>query len=91
MLHGYFTLFNFVILGIILYIDRKRLKEYKILFIVAIVTAFIFENITTFLGFWQYHTEFNILLISFYTWVLYLPYIGYCYFLGNRLGGEKNV
>lgn len=91
MLYGYFTLINFIILGIILYIDRKRLKEYEILFVVAIVAAFIFENIAAFLGFWQYHTGFNILLISFYTWVLYLPHIGYCYFLGNRLGGEKGV
>ena len=91
MLHEYFTLFNFFLLGVILYIERKRLKEYKILFVVAIISALIFENVTTYLGFWIYHSEPKIFLISFYSWILYLPYIGYCFFLGNKLWGEKGV
>jgi len=89
MLHEIFTLFNFIVLGIILFSDKKHIRKCALLFAVGLVCAFIFENLTTFLGFWYYHSEPKALLISFYTWILYVPYLGFCYFVGNRLGGMK--
>jgi len=87
--HAYFIAINFVVLALLLFYDRKRIKEYLLLFAVVMPAALIFENLTTYLGFWFYHSEPKIFLLSFYTWLLYIPFIGFCYFLGKRFGGRN--
>jgi len=85
MLHAIFTMINFIALFCVLFIDRARARFYAVLFAAGLPAAFVFENVTTFLGFWVYHSEPKVLLISLYTWLLYMPYLGFCYFLGRRL------
>ncbi len=89
MEHLYFTLFNFVILGFVLWFDRRRLKDYALLSILGLAAALIFENFTAFLGFWYYSSEPKILLISLYTWLLYVPFLSFCCFIAGRLGGKR--
>jgi hypothetical protein len=90
MEHIYFLLFNFIIFLVVVWFDRRIIRDYALLCFFGLVAALIFENITTYLGFWYYHSEPKIILISLYTWLLYMPYLGFCYFLGRRLG-DKNV
>jgi hypothetical protein len=89
MEHYLFVIINFLILGVILYIDRHRLKEYLGLFALGLLCAYIFETVTTLLGFWQYHSSPKIPIISMFTWVLYVPYLGFCYFLGDKLVNNR--
>ena len=89
MEHLYFVLFNFMVLAIVLWHDRQRLRDYALLSILALIAAFIFENFTTYIGLWIYHSEPKIGLMSLYTWILYVPYISFCYFVGNKLGERK--
>ena len=84
MEHVYFLLANFAILAAVVWFDRKHLRDYIILSAVGLAAAFVFENFTTYFGFWIYHSEPKILLISLYTWLLYVPYLGFCYFVGRR-------
>jgi ABC-type enterochelin transport system permease subunit len=83
------VLFNFIILFIVVLLDRRRLKDYVLLSALGLAFALIFENVTTFLGFWYYHSEPKILLLSLYSWLLYIPYLGFCYFIGGKLGGKE--
>ncbi len=89
MEHLYFTLFNFAVFGIVLWLDRRRARDYALLSAVGLAAAFIFENATTVLGFWQYHSGPYVPYVSVFTWLLYVPYLGFCYFIGGRLGGPK--
>lgn len=85
MEHFYFLAVNFLVFFIILFVDRRRVKNYIILGAFTLVLAFIFENFTTYLGFWYYHSQPKLLLVSLYTWLLYIPYISFCYFVGKLL------
>ena len=87
--HSLFTLMNFVILLVVLLIDRKNFKNYVFLGIFGLAAAFIFETATTALGFWYYHSLPKIGIISFYTWLLYVPYLSFCYFIGVRFGASQ--
>jgi hypothetical protein len=89
MEHLYFALFNFIILGFVLWFDRRRLKDYAFLSIIGLIAALMFENVTTYFGFWIYYSEPKIGLMSLYTWLLYIPYISFCYFAGGRLGEKR--
>lgn len=86
--HLFFTLINFAILIVVLFAERKNLKDYVFLGILGLVAAFVFETATTALGFWHYHSEPKIFIISIYTWLLYIPYLSFCYFIGNRLADK---
>ena len=83
--HLFFTLINFAILLVVLLIDRKNIKNYVFLGIFGLAAAFVFETATTALGFWYYHSEPKIPIISLYTWLLYVPYVSFCYFVGTKL------
>lgn len=85
MEHVYFFLLNFALFFAILLIDRKKWKTYALLSLFTLVAAFIFENFTVFIGLWYYHSEPKVLFLSLYTWLLYVPYINFCYFLSNKL------
>lgn len=85
MEHTYFLILNFAAFFLVVFLDSKKWKDYLILGIFTLVLAFIFENATAYLGFWYYNSEPMLLLISLYTWLLYVPYISFCYFVSNRL------
>lgn len=85
MEHSLFLILNLALsIGLIWY-DRINVRGYVALIVVGLIAAFIFENMTISMGFWSYHSEPKLLLISLYTWLLYIPYLSFCYFLGNRL------
>jgi len=86
--HLTFFLLNLAVAFVVFYIDRKRIKSYVLLIAFGLVAAFIFETATTAAGFWQYHSQPKIFLISLYSWLLYIPYLSFCYFIGNRFGHE---
>ena len=86
--HYLFFIFNiFVFLLLFLY-DKKNRNDYMILGFTGLVLSYIFETVTTYLGFWYYYSEPKIPLLSIYTWLLYLPYLSFCYFAGNKLRGK---
>jgi hypothetical protein len=88
MEHSLFFFINVVLFMGILFLERKRWKDYVLLGVFTLVAAFVFENATAYMGLWVYRSQPKVLLISLYAWLLYVPYIGYCYFLGRRLGGH---
>jgi hypothetical protein len=89
MEHLVFFLLNLGVLAIILIIDKANIKKYVLLLSIGLVLAFIFETVTIYLGFWHYHSQPNVPLISLYTWLLYAPYLSYCYYIGNLFGGKN--
>jgi len=85
MEHIVFLALNYAILLAVVFIDRKRTREYALLGAFTLIAAFIFENATTYLGLWYYHSEPKIMFISLYSWLLYVPYISFCYFAANKV------
>lgn len=85
MEHLYFFLLNFVVFLLIVLVDRKRWRDYLLLAILALAMGFVFENATTLMGFWHYHSEPKVLFVSFYSWLLYMPYLGFCYFASKKV------
>jgi len=83
--HLVFLIINFFIFFIILYLDKKNVRNYLYIAGIGLILAFIFENVTIASGFWLYHSEPKILLVSLYTWLLYVPYLGFCYFAANKV------
>ena len=75
--------FHYVVLAVLIVSDRKDAKNYLLLGLFGLACAFVFENITAYLGFWQYHDVPVLPLISVYNWLLYVPYLGFCYFIGK--------
>ncbi|MBU0472375.1 MAG: hypothetical protein KKF89_02620 [Nanoarchaeota archaeon] len=88
MSHFLFLILNTFVLSIILIIDRKNLKSYLLLSFLGLIVAFIFETVMTYYGFWTYYAEPKIPLISLCTWLMYIHYLAYSYFIGTRLGGK---
>ncbi|MFH1182265.1 MAG: hypothetical protein V1702_04860 [Candidatus Woesearchaeota archaeon] len=84
--HYLFFIFNMLLFLLLFWKDKNHRKDYLLLSALGLVLAFIFENVTTYLGFWQYHSSPKVLFISLYTWLLYAPYLSFCYFIGNKLG-----
>jgi hypothetical protein len=89
MEHVHFFIFNLAVTAAIWYIDRKRIREYVVLSCITLFLAAIFENVTTFWGFWNYHSEPKFILISVYSWLMYVSYISYCYFFANLIMGKN--
>lgn len=85
MEHLHFFLMNFVAFLLMVLADRKRWRDYIILAVLGLAMALVFENATTLMGFWHYHSEPKVLLVSFYSWLLYIPYLGFCYFASRRV------
>jgi len=85
MEHIAFLALNYAVLFAMVLVDRKRARDYALLGAFTLAAAFVFENATTYMGFWHYHSEPKALLISFYSWLLYVPYISFCYFAANKV------
>jgi hypothetical protein len=85
MEHLSFLLINYIILILIIYIDRKEWKDYLFVSLLGLALAFFFENMTTYWGFWVYNSEPKVVFISLYTWLLYAPYLSFCRFFVRRV------
>jgi hypothetical protein len=83
-----FFAINVIVFAAVCAVDRKYLKDYLFLCLFTLAIAFVFETACTFLGFWSYNSLPKIPLISLYVWLLYAPYISFCYFVANRIGGR---
>jgi len=90
MEHFVFFLINLVVLAIILFIDRKKFKDYLWIIGLGLIFAYIFESLTTLAGFWYYHSLPLIPLVSLYTWLLYATYLSLVYFIANIICRVKN-
>ena len=88
MEHIFFVIFNFLILAIILTIDKKNIKNYLFLGLFAMLLDTFFEQVPIHAGFWFYFSDPKFLGFSLYMWILYIPYLSMCYFIGNKLAGE---
>ncbi len=85
MEHYLFVVLFTIPLLVILLIERKQFKKYLSLGITVMVAAFILENTTTYLGFWHHLSTPHIPYVSVWTLILYLHYISFCYYFGNRV------
>lgn len=85
MEHVYLFLLNFLLCFLIVLLDRKKYKNYFLLWAIVLILSFIFENLTTYMGLWHYHVEPKVPFFSLYTWLLYVPYISFCYFISNKV------
>ncbi len=83
--HLHFFLFNFIVFLAIIIADRKRYKDYIFLGLLALVLDLVFEIYPISIGIWTYYSHPIILGISLYTWLLYIPYISFCYFVANKV------
>ena len=80
-----FVYINFFILALILFLERKEIKNYILLGIMGLIMGLIFEEFTTYFGMWYYHTEPKLWLVSIYSWILYFPYLSFCYFASKKV------
>lgn len=85
MEHVYFFLLNFLVFVLIVAQGRKNWKDYALLGVFAMILDLIFEIIPVAAGVWSYHSKPIIFGLSLYTWLLYVPYLGFCYFSANRV------
>lgn len=85
MEHAYFFAVNFAVFIVILLLDRTRWKDYIALGLLAMLLDAIFEVIPIGAGIWNYYSEPNVFGMSLYTWLLYIPYLGFCYFASNKV------
>jgi len=78
--------FHFALLAaLVWFFDRKDARDYVFLGVFGLLCAFAFENATAYAGFWTYHDVPLLPLVSVYSLLLYVPYLGFCYFLGRKL------
>jgi len=80
-----YSLIATIPLILILYADRKNLKNYICLGILTVCMALVFEELSVYLGFWEFHSLPKIINVSALTVVNYFHYIVFCYFAGNKL------
>ena len=85
MEHIQFLILNFALLFTIVFYDKKKWKSYLALGILAMLLDFFFEVLPLSAGIWQYHSEPMVFGLSLYAWLLYVPYLGFCYFAANRV------
>ena len=85
MEHLLFLALNYIVFLVLIYIDKKDWKTYAFISLVGLFLAFIFENVTTYWGFWYYHSEPKVPFVSLYTLLLYVPYLSFSHFIVRRL------
>ena len=85
MEHAYFLILNFSVFLAIVFYDRKRWKAYALLGLLAMLLDAAFEILPLAAGIWQYRSEPIIFNLSLYAWLLYIPYLGFCYFAANKV------
>ena len=69
----------------IIWLERKNLKYYVALGVFALCADIVFEApFAVPLGFWNYYGTAQLFGISVWTLILYIHYLGFCYFLGNK-------
>lgn len=85
MEHLYFFLINFLVFLLILIYDRKNWQNYLALGLFAMFLDVIFEIIPVAVGIWSYHSKPITFGLSMYTWLLYIPYLSFCYFSANQV------
>jgi hypothetical protein len=81
----YFFSLNWVLCLIVVLLNKTQYKTYFFLWAIVLLLSFIFENGTTYMGLWYYHAEPKVPFVSLATWLLYAPYISFCYFIANRV------
>jgi hypothetical protein len=88
MQQAVFFAINFLILAAVCIVDKRYIRRYFLLCVFTLACAFVFETVCTFMGFWSYYALPKIPLISLSSWLLYAPYISFCYFVANRISGK---
>ena len=85
-----FLLMVTVPLVMLLALDRKNIRTYVLLGLFGVACGVMFENLTTWLGFWTHITTPRLGLVSVWTAMGYFHYLCFSWFLGNlvkrRLG-----
>jgi hypothetical protein len=70
---------------IILYAyDRKNITRYLGIGLLALFLDLIWDPIGISIGLWYYNSQPQILGMSVYMLLLYIHYLSFCYFLGNK-------
>lgn len=69
----------------ILWIDRKNLRTYVQLGLFAVILDLIWDPIGIHFNLWYYNSLPQVFGVSIYTLILYVHYLTFCYFFGNRL------
>jgi hypothetical protein len=85
MEYVFFFALNYVLCLIIVLLDKKKFQNYVLLWTIVLILSLIFENATTSMGLWYYHVEPKVPFVSVATWLLYVPYISFCYFIAHRV------
>lgn len=86
-----FLLLNLAGLLAIFFIDRKNIRTYIGLGLTAFALVFIIEILPLLWGFWTYHVGPKIWRYSIPVYLLFFPFIGFSYFLANRIFGLEQT
>jgi len=85
MEHGFFFTLMTIPLLMLLAFDRKNFRTYLLLGLFAVLCGTVFENITTWMGFWTHLTGPRAGLTSVWNAALYFHYVCFSWFIGERL------
>ncbi len=83
--HLIFLLIITVPLALILWYDRKNMRAYLGIGILAIILDSVWDPIAMTFDLWYYGTYPQFLGVSVCTLLLYIHYLAFCYFFGNML------
>jgi hypothetical protein len=82
--HILFTLVLTVPLALILYKDRKGMRDYVCLGLLTVILASVWEPVGVYMGLWYYASSPQFFGVSVLTLILYFHWICFSYFIGNR-------
>ena len=82
---AYFLVVHLAVFAAVLFLDRKRWRGYALLGPLAMLLDLVFEAYPLSIGIWTYHALPKVAGLSLFAWLMYIPYLGFCYFAANRL------
>jgi hypothetical protein len=72
-------------LAVLFLYDKKNIKTYLGLGLLAMALDSVWDPLAMSFGLWHYSSQPQILGMSVYMLLLYLHYLSFCFFLGNRV------
>lgn len=83
----FFILVSIPLTALFLY-DRKNVKKYLVLGVLAILLDLLWDPFWINMGLWSYSSQPQVLGASVYMLLLYVHYMSFCYFMGNKIAAH---
>jgi len=79
----FFVIISIPLIALYIY-DKKNITKYAGIGVLAIIFDLIWDPIGMSFGLWYYSSQPQVLNMSIYMLLMYIHYLSFCYFLGNK-------